>query len=73
MCSSTRYSCSYDIEANFSDSYCLWDSSFFKWFYSLSKRKQPMNSQISSTVKKIQEKLKTVYDPEFPMIDLYTL
>ncbi len=32
-----------------------------------------MNSQISSTVKKIQEKLKTVYDPEFPMIDLYTL
>lgn len=32
-----------------------------------------MNSQISSTTKKIQEKLKTVYDPEFPMIDIYTL
>ena len=32
-----------------------------------------MNSQISKTIHQIQEKLKTVYDPEFPMIDLYTL
>lgn len=32
-----------------------------------------MNSQISKTIKKIEEKLKTVYDPEFPMVDLYTL
>ncbi len=32
-----------------------------------------MNSQISKTVSQIQEKLKTVYDPEFPMIDIYTL
>ena len=32
-----------------------------------------MNSHISNTIKKIQEKLKTVYDPEFPMIDIYTL
>lgn len=32
-----------------------------------------MNSQISKTVHKIQEKLKTVYDPEFPMVDIYTL
>jgi len=32
-----------------------------------------MNSQISKTVHKIEEKLKTVYDPEFPMIDMYTL
>lgn len=32
-----------------------------------------MNSQISKTVHEIEEKLKTVYDPEFPMIDIYTL
>lgn len=32
-----------------------------------------MNSQISKTVHDIEEKLKTVYDPEFPMIDIYTL
>ena len=32
-----------------------------------------MNSQTSSTLQKIEEKLKTVYDPEFPMIDMYTL
>jgi len=32
-----------------------------------------MNSQISSTVQKLEEKLKTVYDPEFPMVDIYTL
>ena len=32
-----------------------------------------MNSQISKTVHQIEEKLKTVYDPEFPMIDIYTL
>ncbi|MCX6825091.1 MAG: metal-sulfur cluster assembly factor [candidate division SR1 bacterium] len=32
-----------------------------------------MNSQISKTIKQIEEKLKTVYDPEFPMIDIYTL
>ncbi len=32
-----------------------------------------MNSQISNTIKKIEDKLKTVYDPEFPMIDMYTL
>lgn len=31
-----------------------------------------MSSQISKT-ELIIEKLKTVYDPEFPMIDLYTL
>ncbi len=32
-----------------------------------------MNSQISKTIHKIEEKLKTVYDPEFPMVDIYTL
>ena len=32
-----------------------------------------MISQISKTVHQIEEKLKTVYDPEFPMIDIYTL
>ena len=32
-----------------------------------------MNSHISKTVHDIEEKLKTVYDPEFPMIDIYTL
>lgn len=32
-----------------------------------------MNSQISKTIHQIEEKLKTVYDPEFPMIDIYTL
>lgn len=32
-----------------------------------------MNSQISKTIYKIEEKLKTVYDPEFPMVDIYTL
>lgn len=32
-----------------------------------------MNSQISKIIHKIEEKLKTVYDPEFPMIDIYTL
>ena len=32
-----------------------------------------MNSQVSSTIQKIEEKLKTVYDPEFPMVDIYTL
>ncbi len=32
-----------------------------------------MNSQISKTIQAIQEKLKTVYDPEFPMVDIYTL
>ena len=32
-----------------------------------------MNSQISSMIAKIEEKLKTVYDPEFPMVDIYTL
>ncbi len=32
-----------------------------------------MNSQISKTREKIEEKLKTVYDPEFPMIDMFTL
>ncbi|EKD25116.1 MAG: fes assembly suf system protein [uncultured bacterium (gcode 4)] len=32
-----------------------------------------MTSQISKTVHLIEEKLKTVYDPEFPMIDIYTL
>lgn len=32
-----------------------------------------MNSQISKTIHLIEEKLKTVYDPEFPMVDMYTL
>lgn len=32
-----------------------------------------MTSQISKTIHQIEEKLKTVYDPEFPMIDIYTL
>ena len=32
-----------------------------------------MNSQISNTIHQIEEKLKTVYDPEFPMVDIYTL
>lgn len=32
-----------------------------------------MISQISKTEHEIEEKLKTVYDPEFPMIDIYTL
>jgi len=32
-----------------------------------------MTSPISKTVHKIEEKLKTVYDPEFPMVDMYTL
>jgi len=32
-----------------------------------------MNSQISKTLHLIEEKLKTVYDPEFPLIDIYTL
>lgn len=32
-----------------------------------------MNSPISNIHKKIEDKLKTVYDPEFPMIDLFTL
>lgn len=32
-----------------------------------------MSSQISKTTHQIQEKLKTVYDPEFPMVDMYTL
>jgi len=32
-----------------------------------------MISQISKTVHLIEEKLKTVYDPEFPIIDMYTL
>ncbi|HMS91540.1 MAG TPA: metal-sulfur cluster assembly factor [Candidatus Absconditabacterales bacterium] len=32
-----------------------------------------MNSQISKTIQEIEEKLKTVYDPEFPMVDIYTL
>ena len=32
-----------------------------------------MNSQISKTIHDIEEKLKTVYDPEFPMVDIYTL
>lgn len=32
-----------------------------------------MNSLTSKTTEKIIEKLKTVYDPEFPMIDMYTL
>jgi len=31
-----------------------------------------MNTK-SSLINKIQEKLKTVYDPEFPLIDIYTL
>ncbi len=31
-----------------------------------------MNSQISK-IERIIEKLKTVYDPEFPMVDMYTL
>ena len=30
-------------------------------------------SKEDPVIKKIQEKLKTVYDPEFPMIDLFTL
>jgi len=37
------------------------------------KKNHIMNSQISSTVQKLEEKLKTVYDPEFPMVDIYTL
>ena len=32
-----------------------------------------MNSQNSKLIQKIEEKLKTIYDPEFPMIDMYTL
>jgi len=32
-----------------------------------------MNSQTSKITHQIEEKLKTVYDPEFPMIDIYTL
>jgi len=32
-----------------------------------------MNSQISNTIHQIEERLKTVYDPEFPMVDIYTL
>lgn len=32
-----------------------------------------MISQTSKTTHKIEEKLKTVYDPEFPMVDIYTL
>jgi len=32
-----------------------------------------MDSPISNTAHTIEEKLKTVYDPEFPMIDIYTL
>ncbi len=32
-----------------------------------------MNSQNSNIQHLIEEKLKTVYDPEFPMIDMYTL
>ena len=32
-----------------------------------------MNSQISNTIHLIEEKLKTVYDPEFPIVDIYTL
>lgn len=32
-----------------------------------------MNPPISKTIHQIEEKLKTVYDPEFPMIDIYTL
>ena len=32
-----------------------------------------MTSQISKKVREIEERLKTVYDPEFPMIDIYTL
>ena len=32
-----------------------------------------MTSPISKTIHQIEEKLKTVYDPEFPMIDIYTL
>ena len=32
-----------------------------------------MTTQIAKTIHQIEEKLKTVYDPEFPMIDIYTL
>jgi len=32
-----------------------------------------MTSQISKNFEKIEAKLKTVYDPEFPMVDIYTL
>ena len=32
-----------------------------------------MDSQTSNTIHLIEEKLKTIYDPEFPMIDIYTL
>ena len=33
----------------------------------------PQTNKTNETIKKIQEQLMTVYDPEFPIVDIYTL
>jgi metal-sulfur cluster biosynthetic enzyme len=32
-----------------------------------------MNTEYNTTIQSIEDRLKTVYDPEFPLIDIFTL
>lgn len=62
----------YEIDLSLYDWFYWYDLSAFKYYY-FQKRKNPMNTEYNNIIQSVEDRLKTVYDPEFPLIDIFTL
>ena len=63
--------CSNDHGTNGDEFFCSCDLYDYKCFFFNNQR--PMENNTKELITLIEEKLQTVYDPEFPIVDIWTL